>query len=95
MTEVEALKGLHMVSAGGPGAVGLKDGRLHWVVARNDRNVFRGIVALPPGVVAENVAALACDGMQITVVTKRGDVHVYSRSSKAWVARASLIADDR
>lgn len=95
MNDIETMKGLHLLTVGGAGAVALKDGKLVWVVAIDKRNVFHGTTELPPGVSAGSIVALACDRMTITLVTKTGEVHVFSRNIRGWVAHASLFEENR
>lgn len=86
MNEIE--KGVFGV--GTQSAVTLSNGRLHWCVAVDRANTFSVTVDLPPGLRAGDVQALACDRVMLTVLTQRGDVHVYNANVSAWVASASL-----
>ena len=79
----------------GPGSVvALRNGRLVWVVAVDSANRFRGDVPLPPGVSAGSIVGLAADRMGLTILTRAGEVHLWSHNVKTWVASASLVEEE-
>ena len=81
------------VSAVGPNsAVVLKNGRLHWAVALDERNRFSGAVELPKGVSAASVVGLGCDRSVISLVTNKGELFTWSHNGKCWVGPANLFS---
>jgi len=95
MNDTDTIKGINLLAVDAASAVALKDGKLHWSVAISENNAFRGVVDLPKGVRAGDVAALAAGRTVLTIVTKDRRLFVYSLNVKTWIAQTTLFDEAR